>query len=423
MKKTLLSLLLSIAMACSFIPSAAAASSEAALAADTLYELGLFKGTGTNADGTPIFDLNKTPTRNQAIIMLVRLLGKEEMALSGTWDIPFTDVPENMRPYIGYAYANGLTNGTSATTYSGTNPIRANQYITFVLRALGYVSGEDFEVSTAWNFSDEIGLTTGQYNGKTTSFIRGDVAVISSNALSVQLKTSNKSLAEKLISDGVFTSAEYKKASESPVILKEPPAPTGPDVTFAVDGKLMPDWDWDYRASAGTYIVTPYRDGKPFDAYEVEIETGKGSVTKNGDGTFTVNYPATETTSIALWYNFVEFETVDENGEKSTSIGRTKRSFSFAPPVSVPGFALDRKGATILPGETYGNNFSRYFVMDVYYNGTRLDEYTVTSASGAPFTASIQADGSLLLMKTGSGRGAFTISYLGKSATFALFTP
>ena len=67
--------------------------------AEALHDLGLFQGTGTNADGTPIYDLDKTPTRNQALIMLVRLLGKEAEAKAGAWDIPFTDVSEGMKPW------------------------------------------------------------------------------------------------------------------------------------------------------------------------------------------------------------------------------------------------------------------------------------------------------------------------------------
>lgn len=123
--KRLLSILLSLVMVLSLTPVAFAVSDEAVAAANVLHERGLFNGTGTNADGTPIFDLDKTPTRNQAIIMLVRLLGKEGEALAGTWNIPFTDVSESMRPYVGYAYTNGLTSGTSATTYGGSQPISA----------------------------------------------------------------------------------------------------------------------------------------------------------------------------------------------------------------------------------------------------------------------------------------------------------
>lgn len=49
-------------------------------AAQNLYELGLFNGTGTDTDGNPIFDLDRAPTRHEAVTMLVRLLGKGEEA-------------------------------------------------------------------------------------------------------------------------------------------------------------------------------------------------------------------------------------------------------------------------------------------------------------------------------------------------------
>ena len=185
MKKRLSCIILTLVMIISLVPFAAAASDEATEAAEALYELGLFKGTGTNPDGTPIFDLDKTPTRNQAIIMLVRLLGKEEEAKAGTWNIPFTDVSDSMKPYIGYAYTNGLTNGYTATAYCGTNPIKANQYIAFVLRALGYESGKDFQVGTSYLLSDQLGITHGEY-ATASSFTRGDVAKISLKAHEIQ---------------------------------------------------------------------------------------------------------------------------------------------------------------------------------------------------------------------------------------------
>ena len=206
--KKLLSLLLTLVLLIGLIPTASAASSQAQQAAEALYELGLFRGNGTLPDGSPNFALDQTPTRNQAVIMLVRLLGKEEEALAGNWDIPFTDVSKTSAayPHIGYAYANGLTNGTSATTFGGGNPIRANQYITFVLRALGYESGKDFEVGTAWEFSDELGFTDGEYNAANAgAFLRGDVAKISKNALPVFLKNSDTRLIQRLVTDGAVS--------------------------------------------------------------------------------------------------------------------------------------------------------------------------------------------------------------------------
>ena len=77
---------------------------------------GSLQGTAENADGTPVFELERTPTRFEAITMLVRLLGAEDEALSGSWSTPFTDLTEWARAYVGYAYAKGLTDGTSETT-------------------------------------------------------------------------------------------------------------------------------------------------------------------------------------------------------------------------------------------------------------------------------------------------------------------
>lgn len=164
-----------------------AASDEANLSANALYELGLFLGTGKDENGNPNFDLDRAPTRHEAVVMLVRLLGKEEEAKAGTWETPFTDVIDWAEPYVGYAYENGLTAGTSATTFGGDTEITVSQYLTFVLRALGYASGVDFQWDKAWELSDKLGITNGQYNAD-SEFTRGDVAIISSSSLAVPEK-------------------------------------------------------------------------------------------------------------------------------------------------------------------------------------------------------------------------------------------
>lgn len=174
------------------------ATSPAQEAANALYELGLFNGTGTNEDGTPIFELDRAPNRQEAITMLVRLLGKEEEAKAGTWNTPFTDLAEWATPYVGYAYTNGLTNGTSETTFGSTDPVSAAQYLTFVLRALGYEDGTDFQWYEAWVKSDEIGLTSGQFTAETTAFTRGDVAVISRQTLNAARKGTNETLLQAI---------------------------------------------------------------------------------------------------------------------------------------------------------------------------------------------------------------------------------
>ena len=191
--------------------------------AEALHELGLFQGTGTNADGTPIYDLDKTPSRNQALIMLVRLLGKEAEAKNGTWDIPFTDVSAEMKPYVGYAYANGLTTGYTAESFRGGQKVSGNQYVSFLLRALGYESGKDFEVSKATELSNKIGLTAGQ---SLAGFTRGDVAQLSVAALSTPLKDSETTMMQKLQTEGVIP-AEAETPERPAYLLPDVVAPEG----------------------------------------------------------------------------------------------------------------------------------------------------------------------------------------------------
>ena len=201
MKKKVLSLFLALVLVVSLmLPAAVAAKDDATEAAETLHALGLFNGTGTDANGNPNFDLDRAPTRYEAVTMLVRLLGKDGEAKAGTWKTPFTDVVDWAKPYVGFAYANGLTAGTSATTFGGGATVSASQYLTFVLRALGYDSSVDFKWDAAWELSDKIGLTNGEYNKNTTEFLRADLAIISNNALDVRLKGSRTMLLRKIYS-------------------------------------------------------------------------------------------------------------------------------------------------------------------------------------------------------------------------------
>ena len=135
--------------------------------------------------------------------MLVRLLGKEDEANEGTWETPFSDVAEWAKPYVGYAYEHGLTNGTGDFTFGGAAPITASEYLTFVLRALGYESGVDFRWDAAWELTDRLGITGGAY-GSRSGFTRGDAAIVSLNALDKPLKGQSASLLTKLAGEGAI---------------------------------------------------------------------------------------------------------------------------------------------------------------------------------------------------------------------------
>ena len=189
-----LALTLWVGLSC---PALAANSGEKETAAWSLYELGLLQGNGVDSEGFPLFDLDKAPDRAQSVTMLVRLLGAEEEAQAGDWETPFTDLPEWAEPYIGYAFAKGLTTGRGGERFDPDSPVSATEYLTFVLRALGYSSETDFAWDEAWKLSDKLGFTKGEYTSN-TEFLRGDLAWVSWNALEVKPKGNSKTLRQVL---------------------------------------------------------------------------------------------------------------------------------------------------------------------------------------------------------------------------------
>jgi len=207
MKRRAICLILSIILCWCLIPVQSSAvrdtSYEESLAVQ-LKTLGLFKGVSeTN------FDLGRPPTRTEALVILIRLLGKEQDALASNWRHPFTDVASWSDHYIGYAYQNGLTNGISDTKF-GTGNADAAMFVTFVLRALGYsdTNGMDFTWNSPYALASAIGILPQSVD--TVNFWRADAVVVSYYSLSAKMKNSVQTLAEKLISDGVFTKAQYE---------------------------------------------------------------------------------------------------------------------------------------------------------------------------------------------------------------------
>ena len=204
-KKALILFAIAAAMAVLLVPMAAAHSPEQEQAADALHELGLFLGTGDRPDGTPTYELDAELTRAQSVTMLIRMLGKEDEVRSGDYPHPFQDTADWYSNYVGYAYANGLTNGTGATTFRGGGPATAQMFAAFCLRALGYedMNGEtDFVWYEASVKADALGI---RVNTDAAVYTRGDAVITFWDTLKTKRKGSDKTLAEELISQGVFT--------------------------------------------------------------------------------------------------------------------------------------------------------------------------------------------------------------------------
>lgn len=172
--------------------------------ADSLHEMGLFQGTQNG------YDLDRTPTRAEAAVMLVRLLGKEAEAKTLTYTAPFTDLKGWEKPYVQYLYSNGLANGTNRTTFNPTGKCTAQMYAVFLLRALGYSDTADFSYANAIETAREQGICdTGIINVQ--NFLRDDAAAASYTVLSVSPKNSEGTLLDQLVSENAITEANAKR--------------------------------------------------------------------------------------------------------------------------------------------------------------------------------------------------------------------
>lgn len=172
--------------------------------ADSLHEMGLFQGTQNG------YDLDRTPTRAEASVMLVRLLGKEAETKTLTYTAPFTDLKGWEKPYVQYLYSNGLANGTNRTTFNPTGKCTAQMYAVFLLRALGYSDTADFSYANAIETAREQGIyDTGIINVQ--NFLRDDAAAASYTVLSVSPKNSEGTLLDQLVSENAITEADAKR--------------------------------------------------------------------------------------------------------------------------------------------------------------------------------------------------------------------
>lgn len=227
MRKRWISLLLAAVLLIGLSAPAVAASETPEVMAQELYALGLLKGSGTLADGSPDFDLDSPATRETAATMLIRLMGKEAKAEAqknaGAIQCPFTDVSGWAQANVTWLYLNNYVNGTGGNHYSGSDSVTAQQFAAMALRCLGYSEAEgDYTFAGALDFAVNKGLLTGEERSRyETSFGRRGMVVMCYNALYTTMKDSRLTLKEKLTNDGVFKASHTTLSNAAPLKLTE----------------------------------------------------------------------------------------------------------------------------------------------------------------------------------------------------------
>ena len=180
--------------------------------AGALFELGLFQGSGTAYGGG--YDLESAATRIMGVVMFLRLIGEEEAALASTAANPFADTPAWCDRYVAYAFEKGYTNGVGENAagqllFAPDRPITADEYLTLILRALGYTdsgSSPEFAWNTALAKSVEFGvLSSGERSMlEAGSFLRAQVVYVSYFSLSAPAKDGGV-LLDRTLSGGALT--------------------------------------------------------------------------------------------------------------------------------------------------------------------------------------------------------------------------
>lgn len=162
--------------------------------------LGLFTGTGEG------YELERPPTKTEALVLIIRLLGADAEAKNCQAQNPFPDVPPWADRYVAWAYEQGLIKDMPGAHFEGMEKAEAGEFLTFVLRALGYDDGtDDFSAEKAVEKAGEIGLIpAGVYGKDEAEFLRDDCVHICYSALTKLMK-SGITLVEHLISQGVIS--------------------------------------------------------------------------------------------------------------------------------------------------------------------------------------------------------------------------
>lgn len=179
---------------------------EAQECADTLYDFGLFKGTDNG------YELEKSLTREESATILVRLLGEEEKVDADDFDEVFVDVDKDRwsYAYVMYCYKHNITKGTGADTFSPDVQIDANQFITLMMRLLGYT---EVNPDTALEKSIEYKLLPEEKIDELTkkkAFTRSDMVQIVYNSLKTQMDDETV-FADYLLEKGILTENEIEQ--------------------------------------------------------------------------------------------------------------------------------------------------------------------------------------------------------------------
>ena len=267
-------------------------------AAQDLSAIGMFRGTASG------FELDRAPKRSEAAIMLVRLYGAEEEAKAaydaGQISHPFTDVSDFTSPYVAWLYNKGITKGATATTFGSAGPCSAKMYCAFLLRALGYEDGVDFQYADTLEFAQQKGFyDPTMFAG---DFLRDDLAALTYQGLATDLKDGSTYLLDSLVKSGAVDAESAKPMTEKIDAYRAMSAAMNTVDANAMDVDVDMQMDMTITAEGETMQVPSTMRGN---LKMIVAEDGAETVVAMDDGSNFLNY---------------QFDQKDSNAGKPKSI-------------------------------------------------------------------------------------------------------
>jgi len=164
----------------------------------------LLKGDGTS------YGLEKTASRLEGIIILLRLMGKEaEAQTMNSLPCPFKDVPDWAKGYVNYAYSENISKGVSDTRFGVSDKMTVDQYNTLLLRVLGYDDSQgDFRWDDSVDKAEELSILPGDMAEAYTrsgAYTKGDLMETSFCYLEANYKDQDRTLIDMLAENDVIS--------------------------------------------------------------------------------------------------------------------------------------------------------------------------------------------------------------------------
>jgi len=195
MKRTLSIILIAV-----ILLSYCAVQPKAYTSVEIAYGLNLLRGTGSGLDEAY---LALSPTRSNAAMIILRLLGLEEEALGFKESTTFSDAgtaTPYWQPILAYLYANPAVgfSGYTDGTFKPNDNINAQMLAKVLLTVLGYRQDIDFLWHNTLSFAETVGLKSLRNKDRITN---ADVAVALVEALNIRTREGYTLVTELVVAE------------------------------------------------------------------------------------------------------------------------------------------------------------------------------------------------------------------------------